>query len=378
MAYKPVPEKEDHSIILNQALYFGALGAFVLLALAAVLLRSYTGGWLTKFGIYNADFVTILLAAHFVCSWRGVSAGYIAGITIFNVPVLEVSSGFYWMPLGISELLLVPVSTQNEQFPGDPEKISKAPDDQGLLPGQVRPIRIMTGEPEEDEDDILNERMMLEFLFSVRWRISDQARDLGVFEFLLRLPGTTWSEKLRWVSINMRDTGEGLLNKEVSVRSTGRVFKEIGPIGEALKTSIQEAFARTDILIEEVLLQSPDPGYTVAKALSLVPAARAEAKSRIITAQSTGSSTRIAAEAEYDARVALSKARARELAVEGEGMRDAAEALGVSGAEYLALQQAPKILGDKTIIIGGDGIAQALALAPNLVKTLGNQDKKKE
>lgn len=376
MAYKPVPVKDDHSIVLNKGLYFGTAGVLGLLLLAAIVLRPFTGGWLAKYGIYTSDFLNVLISVHFACSWRSVPVGYIAGITVLNVPALEVGSGVYWVPFGISELLLVPISTQNEQFPGDPEKISKAPDDHGLLPGQVRPIRIMTGSPEEGGDDILNERMMLEFLFSVRWRVRDEARDLGVFEILLRLPGDTWADKLRWININMRDTGEGLLTRQVSTRSTGKVFESIGNIGNSLKISIQEAFERTDILIEEVLLQSPDPGHTVAKALSQIPAARAEAKARIITAESTGSSTRIAADAERDGRLALSEARHRELAVEGEGMRDAAKALDMTGAQYMALRQTPQLLGDKTVVLGGDGITQAVTLGMTLANTLGQSTKK--
>jgi regulator of protease activity HflC (stomatin/prohibitin superfamily) len=251
-----------------------------------------------------------------------------------------------------------------------------------LLRGEVRPIRIMTGPPEPgDENEVLGERTAPEFTFSVRWRVHEK----GFFELALNLPGgTDWKNKIFHVRKYMRDTAEGLLNLEVTSRSPVKVVAEQRQIGEKLKAALERAFSRYALEIEEVLLQSPDFGVGINHALARVIEARGEAKetrtkadgksyetaklsegaatAAVNAAEAESTRLRVVSEGQKDADLNAAVGREAALAAEGTGRKRAAEALGMEGAHYMALEQAPEILGDKTVILGAEGVAQALGI----------------
>lgn len=369
------------NVVVRPWKYWALLGAYGTLLVLCILGRWFTGGFLVKFGIYNADWITLALLALFATRWSSVPVDYIAGITVFNQPAIEFGSGFYPILPG-SKLGMLPLSAQNDQFPADPEFISKRPDTDPLMPGEVRPIRIMTGPPDsKDEDEVLGERTAPEFTFSVRWRVYEK----GYFELAINLPGgSDWGSKLYQVRKHMRDTGEGFLNLEVSARSPVKVVGEQRQIGEGLKARIQEAFERYDLVIEEVLLQSPDFGHGINKALARVNEARAEAKIARTKSEGDRDATINAADGEKArlervsegqkaADINAAAARTVSLAAEGKGRMKAAQALGMPGDEYVALEQAPKILGDKTIVLGTAGITEALAIGATTLAAARNK-----
>ncbi len=394
-------DRHVKNVVVKPWKYWSLLGAYGTLFVLCILGRWFTGGFLAKFGIYNADWITLVLIALFATRWRSVPENFIAGITVFNQPAIEFGGGYYLILPG-SKLGMLPLSSQNDQFPADPEFISKRPDTDPLMPGEVRPIRIMTGPADpEDEDEVLGERTAPEFTFSVRWHVYEK----GYFELAINLPGgTDWDNKLYQVRKNMRDTGEGFLNLEVSTRSPVKVVREQKQIGEGLKARIQEAFERYDLVIEEVLLQSPDFGRGINKALARVNEARAESKIARTVSEGQRAATINAAEAEKERQRLVSEgqrvaavniaegekerlrltsegqkqadinaaaARVITLAAEGEGRSKAADSLDMTGSEYVAMEQAPKILGDKTVVI--NGITEALGIGATALAAAAKQ-----
>ncbi|HEY0979558.1 MAG TPA: hypothetical protein VGE23_01820, partial [Candidatus Paceibacterota bacterium] len=72
---------------------------------------------------------------------------------------------------------------------------------------------------------------------------------------------------------------------------------------------------------------------------------------------------------EAEARIANAEARKRELAAEGEGKAEAAKALGISGEDYYAGDIAKETIGQGDVILGAEGISQAVGLGKYIFKS---------
>jgi len=376
MAYRPTQSKSfSGSVEVKMSRYLHVCAGMMIVFVSTLVLRMFSGEVLRGVGLYYADPLLLLLIVHFLCSWREVPVNYIGGITAFNQPAWEIGSGWYYVPFGFCTLGIFPMSEQQEQFPSDPEKISKRPDTSLLGKDEFRPIRLNTGPGTGVAGDILGaERSAPEVTFSVRW----QPRSKSFFELLMNVPGDTWADKHHSVRRAMRDTGEGLLTREAAKRSGSALVQEIGQIGDSLRASIQEAFKSYDISINDVQLQSPDFGDGVNHALSEVLQTAAKARETDLLAKAEQGRLIDVAEGDRVARLKGAEARTAELAAEGEGRKLAADALNMRGEDYMALQQAPQILGDKTIIVGTDGIAQAVGLGKSVldqIKKSGDEKK---
>ena len=173
-----------------------------------------------------------LLGAYYVTSIERVKTGWRGGITVLEQIAMETSSGWFFVPRFIVEIDRMPETENPEQFPADPEKISKRDDDQGLYPGEFRPIRAMTaGSNPEDGDDPLNTRLALELTFVATWTL----REGGFFDLYIKIPGRRWSDKVANIRQRLRDRGETELVEDD--HGTHTVPDQQGPIEAQYRAS---------------------------------------------------------------------------------------------------------------------------------------------
>lgn len=306
-----------------------------------------------------------LLLVYYVTSLQKTETGQRGGITVLEQPARETGPGWFFVPRFFAEIDWMPAYTSQDQFPADPEKVSKRDDDLGLLDDEFRPIRAMTaGESEEDGDDPLNTRLTLEVTFAVRWRL----REGGFFDLYVKIPGRRWPEKLVAIRQQMRDTGETELIEEITERTPYRVNKDMHLLNDALKSELQTAVETWGIEIEEARMQAPDFPHKVNIALARIAEARAN---KVATeTDAAGEKTRLTriGEGEAAAMTVKAEARKREIAAEGEGLKLAADALGMTGADYRAGQVAIETIGEGDVILGAEGLVQVMGLGKKIVE----------
>lgn len=348
--------EEKYRLTVGLVLAPGLLLAFVMIIQALTPWKTNIVEWSVLF----------LLVAYYVTSLEKVETGLRGGITVLEDPVYETGPGWFFVPRFFAEIDRMPAYTSQDQFPADPEKVSKRDDDQGLLPGEFRPIRAMTaGANAEDGEDPLNTRLTLEVTFAVRWRL----RKGRFFDMYVRIPGRRWADKLQHIRQQMRDTGETELIEEIADRTPFRVNAEMESVNAALKDQLQIAVESWGIEIEEARMQAPDFPHTVNIALADIAEARATKLATEARAQGEKIRLTLVGEGEAAARMANAEARKRELAAEGEGLREAANAMGMSPSEYRAGEIAKATVGESTMVLGAEGIVQAVGLGQIIAGT---------
>ncbi len=315
-----------------------------------------------------------LLATYYLTSLRKVETGMIAGITLLEEPVLEVGAGWYFVPRFLMEIDFMPAYTLQDQFPGNPEQVSKRDDNMGLLPGEFRPIRAMTaGAREEDGEDPINTRLTLELIFAVRWRV----RIDGFFNVYVKIPGRNWAEKVQNIRQHLRDTGETELVEEITERTPFEINRDMHLLNDSLKEELQAAVENWGIEIEEARIQAPDWPHDLNIKLSQI--AEAKATKIIVRTQAEAESARLTLVAEGKANEInlLAEAERNRLAKVGEGQRAAADALGITGREFYAGEIAKETVGEGDLILGEAGIGQAIGLGAHVLDKFQKKDEPK-
>ncbi len=342
-------------IILKPKYYVAAV-AVSAIPLVIVLALAITWAGI-HIGSFTLPYWPFFLAAAIPYYWAScffIQTEEFAGVTVLEVPALELDEGFIYAPLLLTELERFPRAIQQEQFPGEPEQINKLPDEEAdrLRADMLRPIRITTGAATEAHaDDVLNTRLTLEPTFTVQW----QVQRIGFFEFYIHIPGRQWPQKYRNLLKFLRDTGEKALNVALSNRSAAEVMNEKQAIIDEVDTALQKATEDWGITVCEVNVLGLEPDHATNQALSSVAQAKASAIATEVTAGAQKKKLILESEGAAQARI-------NALAAEGKGLREAADAIDMSGEDYRAGEIAPKILGDKTIILGEDGIAKAMSI----------------
>lgn len=326
--------------------------------------------WLIRFFIgYDVSILTVLyeaalflpLAVYYFASSYFVQTDELAGVTVLENPAEERKQGFAFAPLWLTELLRYPRPVQQVQFPAEPEMISNLPDDESERMGDMlmRPIRITTGGPEKGEefkDNILNEQLTLEPTITIRWQIELQ----GFFEFYVNTPGKSWAEKKQFILQSMRDTAENALNEEMSMHSAAWCIAKKKELIEKVHQEIIDKVGDWGIIVCEVNILNLTPAsHAVNSALGEIPAAKARGQARVIEATNAKAATILESEGTAQATINVEAAK-------GEGIKQAAEAIGISGADYRNGEIAKTAFGDKTVVLGVDGIAEVMNLGKKL------------
>lgn len=362
-----------------------------LIPVGIALLLALAGAIFDPIGIHIGShtlpyWVLILIgfSPYYLASITKVGSGYFYGIYVLELPAIEGESGWKYVPLGLARIAQWPREEAQEQFPGEPEQIAQVADDVAdkMRLNMLRPIRITTGGPEQGEyatefkGSILNEQITFDPTFTVTWQVELDTNPLddneGFFEFDMNIPGETWSEKYYSILKRMRDTGETELGIIMSKHSGAWCIKYREKVIESLTTKIAEAVINWGIIVCRVEVQNITGSHAVNTALGKIPEAKAEAEAAAITAQGQADARIIASKANKAATVTESEGQAQALEnlreAEGKGERKAADALGMKPEDYRAGELAKTIIGDKTVIIGEDGIAKALAIGKTILK----------
>lgn len=325
-----------------------------------------TGQWETPFdwGVTVGQAIISLQIVWLAASFKVVPVDEIGIVLSYGLPMVKVSRGPKLVIFGIFQLERFPAEVMNDQFPADPEFIQKTPDevpletvtvtlsDGSIVTRQkVRPIRITTSKAKEHlgEKDLLNVQMTVEFTFWVRWQINDPA------EFILKVGGSIEGAKK-----HMRDTGESLLNNEVTQRTPSELISEFFRLQEKLSDEIKLKMKGWGIEIEEVGLTAPDINHQVAASLRNVPIAKSDAEQVVIAA----AAERKRLEEEGAGR---GKAREEELAGEGRGYQRLGKSIKIDPAAALQAQVARDTIGEGDVILGADGITQLFGLGKKIV-----------
>lgn len=339
---------EPVDIELKPSYYWTAVAASLIPGFVTILL--YAFNWGIHMGTVTIPYWVFALpfcALYYAASCFMIQTEEFGGITVLETPALELEHGFVYAPFGITELERFPRKLNQHQFPGEPEDISKLPDDEADRTRErlMRPIRITTaGEDSSDPDDPLNSRLTLEPSFTVIWQVQKD----GFFEFYTNIPGKTYAEKLGNLLQFMRDTGEKALNIEISRRNAAQVTSEKEQIADEVQTRIAHATERWGIMICEVNVLGLEPDHATNIALAGITQAKANAKSTLIVA-----------DADSKAQVTRAKGTAESVVIQqrslGEGLKARAEASGVDAETLFKIDAAVEIgKNNSKIIISGD------------------------
>lgn len=362
------------TVELHRSLYWVSLGIFAGLLVIAIGFAVASGlgydllGGITVLGlhIWNSWLLVIFLGVLAMAGIRIPTRDVYSHISVLNVPAMEGISGpVFFLPL-VMQLVTSPVSFYQEEFPGPPEKIAKPSDFPTLPAGMVRPMFITTGGTSTAQPgaDPLSARMTLEPTITVMWQIEGkgQKRNQGFWEFYVNIEGKDLDAKLAFINKILRDTAEGSLRREMSKYTPSEIYTaEVQrTMREAVKADLCEATRHWGIDVVEVNILGTQPDHATNLALGQVPRALADAAATAITAEAT--KTRLTMEGQGRA-----AALAAEAAATGKGMAEAAEALNMSPADYAAMTLAAKVISEKAVIFGADGIAEAVGALGKVV-----------
>lgn len=287
--------------------------------------------------------ISLLCVVWLAMSVHVIPLDKVAAVTAFGTPIKNIGPGPKLLPWLILEVVIFSRTVQQRQFPGNPEEVFKGEDREPLPKKMVRPLRVVTGAPQTTDDNPLNIQMALEFLYFLRVQINDPITFIIQFGSIEEF----WEQ--------MRDTGDRIITNKVSTsKGVADLVANLQTLMDELKQRFYEVADEGGIKIIESGLSAPDFTHSLSVAMRNIGVKNAEARQ-----------IKIIAEAEKE-----------KLTKEGEG-RAAAEAalIGAIKGELvnadpatIATYAGKKVLGDKTIILGTDGIAQAFGLGKAIMR----------
>lgn len=328
----------------------GALLGFVILTMLGIQVLPDTL-------LFNTDlFVDVLLLAYLAAAFRQIPVNVVVAVLRFSRPVYLPKPGLAFVLRGIFSLTKATVNYRDVRFPGPPDKIFRITLEQQKAraegdtpdPGYCRPILATTGapilEPEEAKtrekspaDYALDRQFTVDIEFFFRFRPN---RDLGGILRIIRNLSSIPEDIDERIKDLMREQSEAEAKEILSTLTPAMALRHLSLVNKLFTLRVRRRFLRLGIQID-------DGGGFVAINLS-----------HELNAAITGVST-----AELNAKAAITKAQGdRQKAIlEGEGEGGRLEAIrkgaGVTGAAILA-SEAVRTFGDKTVILGADGIMQ--------------------
>ncbi|MCF7815570.1 MAG: hypothetical protein K9M10_02330 [Candidatus Pacebacteria bacterium] len=314
--------------------------------------------------ITTGQVILAIMVLWIVASIKKLQADELGAVLLYGLPMIKVRRGPKFLVFGVFQLERFNGTVEHNQFPDEPEFIQKTDDatpleiveittSEGVFirRQKVRPIRITTAKPRKSSpDDILNVQMTVEVTFWVRWIVVDP------FKFIVSAGGD-----VKRVTEQMRDVGESYLNNEVTKLTPSRLISAFDKLQKDLETEIINGVEPWGVMVIKVGMTAPDFNHEVASELRNIP--KENAKAVQVRTKADAEAYRLEAEG-----VARGKARAAELAGEGRGYKEAAVFIGVEPKEMLAAQVARDTVGEGDLILGTDGITEALGLGMSVLK----------
>ncbi len=356
----------------NKSLFWGINVGVLMACILTLSVAIVTGSTHTLWGEENLSSAQLICGFFIIwiaASLKVIQVDEVGAVFFYGTPMLTMHRGPKLLLAGIFQLEKFQSSVIQNQFPDEPELIQKT-DDKTFLEEvvvvladgtaikrkKVRPLRVTTRRPSADDvDDILNSQMTVEFTFWVRWVIKDP------FALIIGTGGDV-DEAVR----QMRDTGESRLNIEVTQMTPSELISQFDGLQKRLFAGIRDSVADWGIEVKDVGLATPDLNHEVAIAMRDITIAKANAVRTRTTADAE--SYRLAQEG-----AGRAQARAAELAGEGRGYKEGAELMGIAPSEFLAAQVARDTIGEGDLILGTEGIAQAVGLGKKILKPGGDK-----
>lgn len=344
------------------------LGIVLLFGLLCLSLFTWNTSYLNTGGLSFTTGQTAALVLGVLTYWS-IREGVVpenrnAGVYFLGLALAKFKSGPHLLfPFLLMRQTQVTTEVLELDAPGQPEEVFHGSDDNELPPAKVRPIRVTTRGPKEGENDILDARLTLEIMISVRFVITD------VLSFVRYLDGSIENAKRQ-----MDDICRSILAEQIARLTTRELLEQLGEVNRVLVEYLEARFGGAGIEINAFFLKSPDLSHTVSKALGQIAEklaqlkqaeAEAEAKKILLTGEGEGK-----ANAEY--------AMLEKLA---EGIRRIADTLQMPGNEAFAIEVGRQLAqnpASKFIMGSGGAIASPaglVAAAKALVDTFGNTAK---
>jgi hypothetical protein len=278
-----------------------------------------------------------LLVLWVIYSIKIVRFDQVIGLLGLEMPIKDkVGPGPKLIPWPLIRTITYPSNVQQKQFPGDPEVVFKGDDKEALPEGMVRPLRVTTGKPADDQKGILDIQASVEVLFYLRLRIQEPLR------FYLKYNTVEGF----WVQI--RDTGQKFLAKTVSqTKGLGELMAKLPEIMESLHSEFVNVATEGGVEIIESGLDSPDLSKRLAEAMRDLGVARSLAQQEAVKITAEGAA----------------RAEAERMLIE-----ETQKALVNAGEAAQAAYIGARVLGDKTMILGTEGIAQAVGVLGHIMK----------
>jgi regulator of protease activity HflC (stomatin/prohibitin superfamily) len=359
---------------------------WLLMLIAALIWSSFnwTAPETDGFTIPAGKMVAGLAVAWLVFSVRALQTDEIGAVTLFGLPLIKVGRGPKVIIAGLLQLERFTSKVRQNQFPAEPELIQKTDDSEPLRMVQftypdgtivermtVRPLRITTRSPYTENDPgyarykghILNVQMVVEFTFWVRWIIVDP------FQFMISGGGDD-----NIALQQLRDAGESYLNQEVVKRIPAELIDEFTGLEQGLSDHIKAKItaAAWGIEVVEVGLTAPDLSHALSASMRDIAMANATAQKKLIDAKADASVTVVSgnAAAEVIERTGAAQGVAREKLLVGEarGINRSAKLIGVPAEQVLAATIARETVGEGDLILGVEGITQAVGIGNAILK----------
>lgn len=323
----------------NEGLYWvlvccGLVVVGVLLAVGALTYGLTFKIWHITF---NVGLIAFEFAAFYaVLSFKYARADTNAGAYCYGKALKRFNSGPNFIPWGFIQFETRSRLVQEFQCPGEPEKIFNGHDSETLPEGMVRPIRVTSRDPGNDEKGILDAQMTFSVNFVVQYAISD------VFDFIANFGDSAQVEK------QVRDIGQIIISEVASTTTPGGFIRKLTETNQALHDTLANRLEHLGVKVVSVRLISPDLSHKVAEALAGIPVASAEAQQTVIRANADKTRREKEGSGNAFAEKAMLTARAV-------GRKKIADELKVDGTTVLAAETAATLANAGTVVVGADG-----------------------
>lgn len=286
------------------------------------------------------------LLLYVILSFRLIKTQETAAAFLLFIPTLNMDPGPKLIPWLLFTISTYPRVVKQKQWPGNPEEVFKGDDKEELPPGMVRPLRLVTGKPQgEDELDPYNIQMAFTILYYARYFVFDAILFTKKFG----------SENAFLDQI--RDTADKILAREVSSYAgvTELITKLSGDaenpgLMEKLHEVLEHVTNDGGVTIVESGLNSPDLSHDLATAVRDIGVRRAKAQ---------GTRTEIEQQGIADAFAAAQLIEQTNIALKKAGP---AASTAYVGEKVLS--------GANTTVLGIEGLAQLFGIGGLIGKNL--------
>jgi regulator of protease activity HflC (stomatin/prohibitin superfamily) len=238
------------------------------------------------------------------------------------------------------QLVRLPRSVDQRQFPGNPEQVFKGDDKATLPSGMVRPIRVVTGDGDvpEEQRKPLQDRATLTVSFFTQFVITHPLCFLVNFKTFDRFID------------QVRDAGETVLSERASEGNAADFVDNQVETNGILDERIETRFRNSGVNILHANMISPDISHETSEELAKITRARAKVKQTII--RSEGIKVYRTKKGEGDG--LGEKAR---LSGRAAGMKAMKTDLGIEDGEVVIAAEVARAIADKTdvILAGAEG-----------------------